>query len=752
MNTQRIRLGLLCLAIATPLTACSSSPAATRPSADEADWSVATVPRGLAAQGTLLDIVATTPPAFDGDPMLYAGSVAIPGGGRRAAVWLPRRNRLGPAIALGSADDSRALQVITDEVLSSDVTEVLTESWAHGTTSVGLFRSQDRRHWSAVSVDRRFERTGLRVRALVDADTAIAIDGDHHVAGVDLTDGSADPIELPTRFVADDVTTAAATEDHPAIAIVRGRESDGSHAAVSVRRAAGHWTVGVPLPGSDVDVTGVVHTTFGYVATGSRYLGGRDVPAGWVSTDGLHWRSQDPPRIAMGGGWSGYAGPPAASFSDDDALVPIVSDASLGAGMVQYCTCLHAHPAWRRYPGLGSFTSPGADTLLTTTRDQLAVVRSDGHRLQLGTWTFPGDWRARSVEDGTAALEWWGTSYDVGGRAVLMGGRTEVTVRKDGWVRMPVVAPYHLRGGRLVRAPWSPDALRRAGQVTGASGPDGRSVVPGAVYRAHALGDGHDASDLIGFVGSGSSWSQATGLIGPRTEDLTSVSAVRGGYAAAGSDRADAAAGHQHGALWTSSDGRIWHRRAGDLDPDRRFSSGLSAVCSTPDGRLLALGWVQTAHVDRPLALTGGITTGRLRATSLTGIGGGMTSYDACASSPTATVVLGTAVSGSVWVTHDGTRYVSASIGGEQDEVAEVIVFGEGFAAVGSVDAGTSVRPILWLSGDGEHWTSHEIPAEHRFDPASVVPDGDRLVVTGTGPDGPAVMVLADAAELLARR
>jgi hypothetical protein len=262
----------------------------------------------------------------------------------------------------------------------------------------------------------------------------------------------------------------------------------------------------------------------------------------------------------------------------------------------------------------------------------------------------------------------------------------------------------------------------------------------------------HDDTDVAGFFRpEGGQWQPLSGLAGPRTEQFGKVARLGDLWVATGSDRLGfESVAHQYGAVWTSSDGRQWKRAEGDFDADPQLDSWISDACLAPNGDPMVVGGTENqSRGSVPKAWQ--LTDGSWKELELGGLGEGITAVSNCVGTGKVTLLRGDAVTGSkVWRTSDLETFDKVTIAGEDNSFGTLRQVRGGFAATGFLGEGTKSQTVLWLSRNGEDWTSVDVPGDRQLGASDVVQWGKRLVVLRDGDGGPAVSSLDNFDQVLA--
>ena len=695
--------------------------------------------------------VASSAPGVGRLPALVVGSTGQPGEPETVAVWLA--GNVGP-------DTGRALEVGGSESWASDVaavgrtTFVLGERWHAGTLEPFLQASADRVSWRPVELPSALVDRGVRVSELVGEPNsglaALGVDQDDNPVAA-LVD-SAQLVPLPTPSSGRlDRFSGAASSGRILVAFGELQREDGGVETAVFRSAdkGTTWESAGSLEGAQSSLMGAVAVKSGFLATGYSRRGSDYAATAWFSKDGRSWRPESLPRQKFhSAGWSTWLTAPTSS-SDGTAFV-IHADAERAYNQV-----LRRSPSgkWTIFGEMPVWRTPGAMASVVADGPELVSLRWWNGLLQTGAFSRAGDWRRVNQFGQEPRVAWWEAVSPFGESPMLVGGRQEVQISEDGhWSRRTELTPFTIEDRALAFSGWKPPAAEGVTSIATATDDEGNVLVVGQKIRSSREGTNTNGTDVVGWIreAGAHNWRSARGLSGPRTEFVTSAAFLDGRWFIAGKDRESfALSDHSYGALWTSSDGRIWTRAKGPFEVSQAKDSWLSSTCSLPSGDLLAVGGVEDNDTGSQGLAFRGLKNSWRRA-DLTGMGTDVTNLDSCAGTGDVTLVQGTAGGrAGVWATTDGEAYREVTIGGPRDEIGNIVPVAGGFAAPGSIGTGLQDRAVVWLSADGAEWNPVDVPADRALNATDVQSWGDAVLVALTGTTGPALVRLDNPAELL---
>lgn len=670
------------------------------------------------------------PPA-EGVPYAFALNVASPRESARPQVWIS-----DDGFEWDRADVASDYQgSFTGGLVGSpEVAGLLGVSYEDGGLRSRVWRSHDRRAWHEVELPPEFAEPYRAVAGaaaasrIMVAGTSVAkdlsvavIDGDeveHHVLP-----GIADREQ---RLVVD----MAAHDDSAVILVQRGEEGTvGTFETYTTEDGGQSWQG----PDTVTDDPGAFMA--GMAWTGSHYLitgGARNdetgglVPAAWTSEEGARWEEEEvpaPPEDSLffiAEGVDTALGRPA--VRDGIAFMIASNDDSLRAGFYN----LNAEGEWA-FTGtsdLLGFPGVGGVTLSANPDEQIAILSPFGTGLAVvGVHGRENAWRELERIGAIEAVAQVESATFAPRHIYLKTLRVRYEVDGPDFNTVPEHGLWQLTEDRgLHEIPNEPpEVTELTDTVVGAFGqeeivllgsrfsPSRQRVEPRGWYRA-TLGE---------------QWEPAGGFGDVINARFHAAEHAGDEWVAVGTSAdAQSEAPVQRPSVWTSGDGRGWSE-AVVLDETHGAATG---VCTLPDGRLLAVGYVDDDGVRSPAAWRSA-DEGWERATAgiLTSGTGELTG---CASTAAETVI-GASTGGRniVLRTEDGVQFEGVFRTEYGSSMGRPVAVNGGFAAPGRFASDNASGPVVWLSQNGFQWRPWRVPSTSDGATRAVQPFGEGVVV-----------------------
>lgn len=689
-------------------------------------------------------------PGTSKQPVLYVGSTTDPGAPEQATVWLPGKGRSpGRPVRLELSGDSRVEAVGTN----GDTTVVVGHQWQEGRETPFAMVSRDRRAWDPIPITVDLHERSIVLHRVAVTRTgeavALGVDRDRDIAiALDLADQRIVDLPGPAAMVPEAVRAVVRVDDRM-LALVRMTTEDGSSTVLGYQSNADatSWALSGPLPGEDTEVNGAIIAPYGVVAAGSRRVGGVQRPAIWRWLDGYGWEASDTVDMDLSEGSDAAFGAPVTLGKD--VVIPVLrADATRTPLMIW--TWRSGLPQWFWPTSLPRWNGPNPDVRLERDGQRVRAVRSGWGRTEVGRFDLDDlEWTslARSEPAVVPVQDWSSVTLD-GDVPLLIGTRQRSQTTATGWRTGPHESAYGLDSGSLARTSWDPrqgkDLAMRALQT----GTDGTTVLLGVAE----VGEQQGWTDVRGWVRPpGGDWQEATGLDGPRSEQLSALLAVEDGWLAVGVDSDGLAQGRaEQVAVWRSADGRQWQRADGPRLGKGFEQMRATAACIVDDAVVL-VGWGRRGDGGEvPLVLRGkGEKWTRVEPT---GLDGTVTRLTGCAADGETLLVRGSGATSHLWRSTDGGRgFDEVSPEASHDRIGTVIAVDGGFLAGGERHGHGLAGPVVWLSSDGATWTAVPVVGTTRQQVSQLMVHREGLVVAMVGTSGPEVVTLTNWAELLAQ-
>ncbi|MCW2756259.1 MAG: hypothetical protein JWO46_5 [Nocardioidaceae bacterium] len=716
-----------------------------QPSGPKAAWSKVTIPAQQLQGGTaaaLDDPLAAGP----GGPAVFAGTSTEPDQPSKAAVWTAGSTKPTLLDVPGDATVSHA-------VANGSQTLVFGFSTTKGRDTNWMQSSDDRVTWKPVDLPADLDKRDAELAHVVPLGDGqallIGLDDKHQLFSQPLSGGT--PVELPappgkTRYQG---VAAAAANGGTLLVLASATRPDGTRVLVGLRSTdAGKTWTQVKAPGeSGASVYGLVPVGKSFVATGYVSLSVAR-PAAWSSTDGSSWTREQVPTIPLGhDGWDAYLSTP--TVRGDTVYASGINGENLAGFVLQ-----RKAGAWSILGSTADGGTPGTYALAAPTEDGVATATSEDG--QVGFGELAGSWHSTGTTGTPKHTGDWSTPGVFDGSPDLPYSRVSVDLEPNhGWTRTYTSQLVHLdaQGGQIREA--SPAAAAAFTSPAVASARDGTTVVAGTVNHNDDAPDHGDDTDIGAYVkGPDGGWKTATGLTGPRTEQIASLQYVDGSWVVLGYDRADfAGSAHEFGAVWVSKDGRTWKRQQGGFDVTPTQNSYLTSTCRSAAGLVVVGGASDDARGSKPTAFRR--TGGDWKPVDLAPLGKDLQGLSGCVGTGDVTLFQGSTAEGrGLWRTTDLASWDKVAIGGLDDSVSTIRPVAGGFAAAGGQYDGLLAQPVVWLSADGRSWTSVDVTSERTLAGDDVVEwkhdDTTQLVVLLSGRGGPEVQTLDNVTALLA--
>jgi hypothetical protein len=678
-------------------------------------------------------------------PAIAVGSV-VRDGAARPVIWHPTPRGLGePELLDVGGQPGTAYQTASDGQRSL----VAGITWTGPVSTPFVLVSDDRLTWRQLTfpppaVD---QGMGIGVLALAPHPLVASVD-DGAIRVVDLDTGAIADLPPPSQGRPSSVA-AMSSLGTTAVLLVYALGSNGTSALVGYRSTDGGatWEQAESPSGVRPAVHGLVRVPGGLLAVGGTQIDNVDTATSWFTPDGLTWRQESLDviyqRTSDGVVTNLDHRASSAAVRGDTAYVSVQLDNTLFSVILSRT----GDGSWREHTRNAPWLAPGVSTRLIGLEDGLLTVRSWQHATEFG-YVPPGGppqavaaWPWDTPESGSLGLA--AVIQDV---PYLFATRTVVTL-DDRWIRHRVLTAYRVDGDRVVPADWTPPDASQATTLQIASNHLGDTVILGSVLTATP--DLPNGLEIVGWRVSQGDTQPATGLAGPRTEDLAAVGFTGQGWVAVGTDRADLSADQGTAAAWVSPDGLAWQRSTLPSDPGRAANTQAVDVCALPDGVPFVVGWADDRDTGgRPVAWLGGASWTQA---DLTGLGEGVTSLSSCANTAQTMILQG--VQGGLdqaWVTTDGVRFTPVSLTERADQALAVQAYDGGYAALGTLYADHHRQAVVWLSRDGLAWRRLPLPVTPPSVGALLLVWGDKLLAVYTTDAGQGAVVLNNPAELLA--
>lgn len=682
-------------------------------------------------------------------PMVIAGLRADPGMPPAVALWTysggaPKRT----SIDVGLAGAAQSATVAS----SSELTALAGHFWKDGATEAFLMTSADRATWHRVSLpDPEQVRVG---QVVVVGSTAYAVgEGTgESLLGYAAADGEAVRFHIPDLEDGCQRTLVGiAGHGNELVVVAEEGPPDETRVPVVYRSpdVGRTWTgPHVIQPDAQVSASGIVWTGSTYIITGSAEVAGDTAkarqPAAW-SGDGSGWTAETMPSV-----WPDSEGPtadaglsaPASSGVDGAAAVAVWRErqpqtSALRRGADGHWTLLGESTA-------GTSLAAGGTSVIGEDGQHFVVTESQGaavlHRVTADAeWINAGRLAPRS--------DWFSADglLDTSAGLRVHTSKRYLSITDDGWRSGSTGAVFTLRAKRLTRTEWEPAALNGPGELTAARGTDGSEVIMSTDWGAdHATvvvtGAYRPRPDapwhaVVGFPTEGAS--------GVSSVLWTGQDWVATGYVSEGPGA------HQPSepAIWTSPDGISWARSTEGLDLVGQDSS-ITQPCVMPDGTPLVIGKVVVDGEDQATAWRrdAGLWS-RVTVPTITGDG----RFTGCVTTADGLVARRESDGpDALWRTRDGVTFERIFAVAPGDAMLEVEAVPGGFAAYGAIDTREYAGPALWLSRDGEDWSSVPVPVRENAATALIAADGPDLLVIASTSSGEQALGVAGIEQVIA--
>lgn len=628
---------------------------------------------------------------------------------------------------------------------------VTASGWSKGVARPILWSSSDGSSWRRVGLPKTFG-VGTRVAAVAVLGERIAVVGteaDGGAIGAVLSGGAWRASTMPDAGRGRILNPAGLAGRGDRAVLIARPAADGARGDIrSYTSADGvRWTAAGSIAARAANVYGVVATPKTLVVTGSQPDEGSVArPVAWSSTDGGSWTSErlgEPAEPGMQ--WDELADVQldAPSVGVDGSVSAVMADQNSG-----YSTVWTRTPdgAWSEVGRTGGNSSNGEGGFAFAMGGGrvAAVLGGDG-------WSRAGVF-GPAWSEGTAFarrdLEFVPGSASVfGGGIVVPSTRPEFQLETDGgWTNTERsrIASVSAKGALSVVTGVPEQAAQLSGPVYGATGKGG--VVLGSTW------DGVGPILATGFASAdGGAWTAVTGFPTDGATDPAAVERIDKIWIAVADRRAStAAASPAHASVFTSSDGITWSAAAGDFGSGS-LTSAAQDVCAAPDGRPVAVGWVERAaggYSPAAWSPDGGVwkrlALGKLGATD---------GYlESCAGDGTSLTVSGILGGRSALLSVSKTGSWSTGFTAPRGEsVGRPVRVPGGFAASGNGDDGGTAQPVVWLSRTGRTWTPVAVPALQPGSTTAVAPLGEDLVVAMPPSLGGPVVIVRDVRTVIER-